>query len=153
MGRSFPLQAGAEGSPDLRGLDFAGFLIWLAWSPGVAYRLFGVNLPGPPPIDSTLLSLLSVPISCGVLALLTGFAFPGGFFLWGVALGLHGPVADGLTVRAMYQDGLGLYGGARDIAGYAVLMAILFVSAISCYTVLASAGAGARYLAGRLPRR
>lgn len=133
-------------------LVFVGFLVWFTGSPGIAYRLFGVDLPGLPRVDSTLLSLLRVPISCGILALVGGFVFPRGFYLWGVALGLHGPFVEGLTVYLMYQEGLGLVGGTRGVAGYVVISAMLFVFAILCYTVLSATGAGTRYLAGRTVR-
>ncbi len=83
---------------------------------------------------------------CGALALVAGLAFPRGFYLWGVALGLHGPFVEALTVYLMYQEGIGLVGGAPGIVSYVVLSALLLVFAILCFTVLSAIGAGARYL-------
>lgn len=134
-------------------LVFVGFAAWFAWSPGMAYRLFGVELPGLPRTDSIPLSLLRVPVSCGALALVGGFVFSRGFYLWGLALTLHGPFVEGLTVYLMYQEGLGLVGGTRGIVGYAVISTGLFVFTIFCYTFLSSVGAGLRLLLARGSRR
>ena len=130
-----------------------GFLLWFADSPGVTSRVFGLDLPCVPRSDSPL-DMFRVAIVCGALAVVAGFVFPRGFYLWGVALALYGPFVEGLTVFLMYQDGIGLVGGPPGILGYAAISAMLFVFAVVCYTALSSAGAGARHLLGRgNPRR
>lgn len=131
-------------------LILIGFLVWFAGSPGVTSRLFGVDLPRWPQFGSPL-DLFRAAIACG--ALVSGFVFTRGFYLWGVALGLHGPLVEALTVYLMYQDGIGLVGGTRGIVGYVVISAMLFVFAISCYTAISALGAGARYLLERRARR
>lgn len=134
-------------------LVLVGFIVWFAASPNVTFILTGVYPPRLPGSDPPL-SFFRTAIVCGALALLGGAAFPRGFYLWGAALALHGPLAQGLTVYLGYREGVDmLVGGARGIAGYVVLSAMLFVLAIFCYTVLSALGAGARYLLGRWARR
>lgn len=133
-------------------LVFVGFLVWFAGSPGFTSRIVGLDLPRWPQDDPPL-GLFFVPAACGVLALVSGFVFPRGFYLWGVALGLHGPFVEGLTVHLMYRDGIELVGGTPGIASFVVISAVLLLFQILLYTLLSSAGAGARYLPGWLASR
>lgn len=129
-------------------LVFLGFLVWVAGSPGFTSRVFGVDLPRWAQYDPPL-SLFFVPVVCGALALVVGFVFSRGFYLWGIALGVHGPFVQGLTVHLMAQDGIGLVGGRPGIVSYVLISVMLLVFTIFCYTVLSAIGAGARYLLGR----
>jgi hypothetical protein len=133
-------------------LVLVGFVVWFAGSPGATSWLFGVEPPRWPEFGSAL-DLFRVAIVIGALALVGGFVFHRGFYLWGVALSLHGPLGKGLSVYRMYLEGLGLVGGTRAIVGYAIISAMLFVFAIACYTALSALGAGVRYLLGRGARR
>lgn len=69
-----------------------GFMVWFAASPGLASRLFGVDLGLWNP-DLPLVPEASV--ACGMVALIGGFVFPRGFYLWGAALALHSPFTQG----------------------------------------------------------
>jgi hypothetical protein len=130
-----------------------GLLAWFAGSPGIMARLFGVDLsplsPGNP-----YLPLLFTLMVCGVLALVAGFAFPKGFYLWGVALNLHGPFVQVLTIYLMQKEGTEwLVGGTQSAIGYVVLSALLFLFTVLFYTALSALGAGARYLSRRMTRQ
>ena len=129
-----------------------GFLVCIAGSPGFTSRVLGLDLPRwaqhEPP-----LSLFFVPVVCGALALVFGFMFSRGFYLWGIALGIHAPFVEGLAVHLMAQDGIGLVGGRPGIVSYVLISVMLLVFTIFCYTVLSALGAGARYLLGRAARQ
>ena len=132
-------------------LVLLGFVVWFATSPGILSMALGLDLPrwaygGPS-------SIFFAPGVYGALALACGFALPRGFYLWGFALGLHGPFTEALTVYLMYQEGVGLVGGTSGIVGYVVITAILLIFAILCYTALSAIGAGARFLLGYAIRR
>lgn len=131
-----------------------GSLVWLASSPGVTSRLLGIALPLPP-LGGTALSLYFVPIVCGLLSFASGFVFPRGFWLWGVALALHAPFTEALTTYMMYRDGIELAAadGPGEIVGYGVFVAALIFFAALCYTALSALGMGLRYLTGRLLSR
>ena len=73
--------------------------------------------------------------------------------LWGIALGLHGPFVEGLTIHLMARDGIELAGGTPGIVSYVVISAMLLVFTILCYTALSAMGAGARYLLGWMADR
>ena len=90
-----------------------GLLVWLLGSPGISSRLFGVELgPLNPPDDPMILGLFFTPLVCGALALAAGFAFPNGFYLWGLALNLHGPFVEVLTIYLMRRSGIELVVGS-----------------------------------------
>lgn len=122
-----------------------GFLFWFAASPGVASMLFGVSLrlwnPNLPFISLT-------QIMCGVVALVSGFVFPRGFYLWGVASALHSPFTQGLSVYLMEREGVELVGGTEGLVSFARITAVLIAFATACYTALAAIGTGLRLLAG-----
>jgi len=129
-----------------------GVVVWFAGAPGISSWVFGVDLArwaqdGPP------LSLFFVPVVCGALALVAGVGFDRGFYLWGLALGLHGPFVEGLTVHLMARDGIELAGGRPGIVGYVVISAVLLVFTVLLYTALSVMGAGARYLLGWMADR
>jgi hypothetical protein len=131
-------------------LVLVGFLVWFARWPGATSWLFGVELPRWPEFG-TPLDLYLTAIVCGALALVAGFVFPRGFYLWGLALNLHGPVVEALTIYRMEQAGLdGVVGG---IVGYIVPSALVFCFTVCCYTAAAAAGAGLRVGGGRLVGR
>ena len=127
-----------------------GFLVWVAGSPGFTSRVLGLDLPRwaqyEPPLSF-------VPVVCGALALVFGFVLSRGFYLWGIALGIHAPFVEGLTVHLMAQDGIGLVGGRPGIVSYVLISVMLLVFTMFCYTALSALGAGARYLLGRASRR
>lgn len=131
-----------------------GALVWLAKSPGFASRLFGVGLPSLVP-DGLAFNLFFVPAVCGLLAFVGGFVFPKGFWLWGIALALHAPFTEALTIHWMYQDGLKLPAadGPGGIINYGIFLAGLIFFAAFCYTVLSALGMGLRYLTKRLLSR
>lgn len=133
-------------------LVFLGFVVWFAGTPGSTSMVFGVDLPRWAQHDPPL-SLLFVPAMCGALALVAGFVFDRGFYLWGTALGLHGPFVQGLTVHLMVQDGIELAGGGPGIVSYVLISAVLFVFTIFCYTALSAMGAGTRHLLGWMADR
>lgn len=133
-------------------LILVGLAVWFAVFPNMASVIIGVNLPRWT-LDNAFLRLFLSPLVCGVLALASGFVFPRGFYLWGLALALHGPFVQGLTVYLMYQEGIELAEGPRGIVSYGTISAVLFVFTILCYTLLSSAGAGVRYLLTRGSRR
>lgn len=128
-------------------ISVLGALVWLAGSPGLASRLLEVDLPNLVP-DSTTFSLFFVPVACSLLALASGFVFPSGFWLWGIALALHAPFTEALTIHWMYQDGLALPAadGRVEIIRYGIFVAGLIAFAAFCYTVLSAFGMGLRYL-------
>ena len=131
-----------------------GLVVWPAGSPGITSRLFGLERPFWRPASTPFFFLLLVPTVCGALALVSGFVFPKGFYLWGNALNLHSPLADGLTVYMMEREGhRAFYGGTQGVVSYVVLTAALFVFTILCYTVLSTLGMCLRYSVGRLRRR
>ena len=123
-----------------------GFAVWFAVTSGITSRLFGVNLclwnPG-------VLFISLVQIVCGAAALISGFVFSRGFYLWGVALALHSPFTQGLTVYMMEQRGLGLTGGTQGLVAYAIITAWLIFFTMGCYTVLSAIGMGLGYLVRR----
>jgi hypothetical protein len=133
-------------------LVFLGFVVWFAGTPGSTSMVFGVDLPRWAQYDPPL-SLLFVPVVCGALALVAGSVFDRGFYLWGIALGLHGPFVQGLTVHLMVQDGIELAGGRPGIVSYVPISVMLLVFTIFCYTALSAMGAGARYLLGWMADR
>ena len=129
-------------------LVVVGFLVQFAGSLGATSWLFGVEPPGWPE------SLLRKAISYGALALVAGFVFPRGFYLWGFALNLHGPVVEALMIYRMEQAGLdGVVGGTQNILGYIVLSVLVFWFTVCCYTAAAAAGAGLRVASRRLVGR
>lgn len=126
-------------------LVLVGFAVWFAVSPGVTSWLFGVDPPRWPDY------LLRTAIAYGVLALVAGFVFPRGFYLWGLALNLHGPVVEALTIYRMEQAGVDwVLGGTQDIVGYIVPSALVFCFTVCCYTAASAAGAGLRVAGRRL---
>ena len=128
-----------------------GFLAWLATSPNIVAIIFGVDPIPLYPAANPVLSLFLTPLVCGALALSAGFAFPKGFYLWGIALNLHAPFAQALTVYLMQREGVEwLVGGA---GGYVAASAALFVFTTLCYTALSALGAGARRLSRPMSRR
>ena len=131
-------------------LAVAGCVLWFAASPGVTSVLFGV-CPGPWSPNLPFVSAASV--ACGVVALAGGFVFPRGFYLWGIALALHSPFTQGLSVYVMEREGVGLVGGTRGLVGFAMITAVLIAFAAFCYTVLSAIGVGARLLIGRFAYR
>ena len=133
-------------------LVLLGFVVWLAGSPGFASRVFGVDLPRWAQDDPPLF-LFFVPVVCGALALAAGFVFTRGFYLWGIALGLHGPFVEGLTIHMMARDGIELAGGTPGVVSYVLISAMLLVLTVLCYTALSAMGAGARYLLGWMADR
>jgi hypothetical protein len=134
-------------------LVFLGFVVWFAGTPGSTSMVLGVDLPRWAQYDPPL-SLLFVPVVCGALALVAGLVFDRGFYLWGLALGLHGPFVQGLTVHLMAQDGIELAGGRPGVVSHVLIsVMLLLVFTIFCYTALAAMGAGARYLLGWMADR
>ncbi len=143
---------GTRGLAVFAALVVLGLLAWLAGSPGISSRLFGVNLgPLSPPDDPAVLSLFFTPLVCGALALAAGLAFPRGFYLWGIALNLHAPFAQALTVYLMEREGVDWSVGGSG--GYVAFLAVLFVFTTLLYTALSALGMGARRLSGRVIRR
>lgn len=126
-------------------LAVVGCVLWFAASPGVTAALFGV-CPGP--WSPALPFVSAASVACGVVALAGGFVFLKGFYLRGVALALHSPFTQGLSVYAMEREGVGLVGGTR-----ALITAVLIAFAAFCYTVLSAIGVGARLLIGRRAHR
>lgn len=135
-------------------LSVAGTLVWFADRPYLTSGLVGFDVPDLSP-DALNLGLFFVPVVCGALALASGFLFPQGFWLWGIALALHAPFTEGLTVYFMYQEGIELAVADRpgELIGYAVLVAMLIAFAALCYTTLSALGMGLRYMAGRILSR
>lgn len=134
-------------------LVILGLLAWLAGSPNIAATLFGVHLSPFNPTDP-LLSMFFTPLICGALALLAGFAFPKGFYLWGIALNLHSPFAQGLTSYLMEKQGIEwLVGGIRGLVSYVAIAVTLFFLTILCYTALSAVGLGMRHLSRRIISR
>jgi hypothetical protein len=133
-------------------LVFLGFVVWFAGTPGSMPMVFGVGLPRWAQYDPPL-SLLFAPVVCGALALAAGFVFDRGFYLWGIALGLHGPFVQGLTVHLMVQDGIELSGGRAGFVSYILISVMLLVFTVLLYTALSSMGAGARHLLGWMADR
>ena len=133
-------------------LVFLGFVVWFAGSPGRTSMVFGVDLPRWAQYEPPL-SLFFVPVACGALVLVAGFVFTRGFYLWGIALGLHGPFVEGLTVHLMLQEGIELAGGRPGIVSYILISVMFLVFTIFCYTALSAMGAGARYLMGWMADR
>ena len=86
----------------------------------------------------------------GAAALASGFVSPRGFYLWGVALALHSPFTQGLTVHLMQREGIDPAVGTQGLVGFAVITAVLVAFAAFCYTVLSAAGMGPRLLIGGL---
>ena len=86
-------------------LVVVGCALWFAASPGVTSALFGVCLR----LWSPNLPFVSVAsVACGAMAMAGGFVFPKGFYLWGVALAIHSPFTQGLSVYVMEREGVGL---------------------------------------------
>ena len=129
-----------------------GFLVWFAGSPGLTSRLCGVGLPRWASDGSPLYPFF-VPVVCGALSIVSGFVFPRGFYLWGIALGLHGPFVEGLTVYLMEKEGYGLVGGTQGVLSYVAISAMLFVFTILCYTLLSTLGMALRYPVARATSR
>lgn len=123
-----------------------GFVVWFAASPGITSMLLGVNLdfwsPNLPFISLT-------QILCGVAALVGGFVSPRGFYLWGIALALHSPFTQGLSVYLMEREGVELVGGTEGLVAFAVMTAVLISFATFCYSMLSAVGMGLRLLARR----
>jgi hypothetical protein len=95
-------------------LVVVGCALWFAASPGVTSALFGVCL-GPWSPNLPFVSVASV--ACGAMAMAGGFVFPKGFYLWGVALAIHSPFTQGLSVYVMEREGVGLVGGTIQDGG------------------------------------
>ncbi len=122
-----------------------GLLVWFVDSPGLTEGLLGARSPFWDSV-SLALDLYLNPIIYSVLALISGFVFPRGFYLWGIALPLHAPFTEALTAAMMEQQGLQLVGGTQQLISYAVISLVILVFTMVVYTVFSAAGMGLRYL-------
>ena len=103
--------------------------------------------------DDPPLFLFFVPVVCGALALVAGIVSDRGFYLWDIALGLHGPFVQGLTIHLMVQDGIELAGGRPGVVSYVLISVMLLVFTKFCYTALSAMGAGNDVGFGRFQTR
>lgn len=124
-------------------MAFLGLPVRFAGAPGVTAELFCVRLGLWKP-KLPFVSLAQILL--GAVALVSGFASPRGFCLWGIALALHRPFAEGPIVYAMEGGGAELVGGTRGLVTFATITAVPIAFALFCYTLFSAAGMGLRYL-------
>ena len=127
-------------------LAVLGLLSWAAGSPGLVSRMLGLDLSFWRPAGVFADNFFFVSLVGCLLALASGLVFPRGFYLWGIALALHTPFTEALTVYLMQRDGYGLVGGAQGIASYIFITALFVFGAMLIYTAFSTLGMGLRYL-------
>jgi hypothetical protein len=88
-----------------------------------------------------------------LLALVSGFVLPRGFYLWGVAVVITHPFA--ALALAAYQQAQGadiVRGGAQGWVGFAFVLVMMTFTTAMLTTMLSATGAGLRLLLGHLRR-
>ena len=105
-------------------------------------------------------SLFAEALNTGVvyyalLALVSGFVLPKGFYLWGIAIVLTHPFA--VLIEAAYFQSQGVVeivrGGVMGWVGYAVVLVMLTAATAVLTTMLSTAGVGLRLLLDLLRNR
>lgn len=128
-------------------LSVLGFLVWEINPSTTLTNALGITLEAEleGPLRFFLLRLVEPALRC-LVALLAGFLFPRGFYLWGMAIAIHTPLSTALTHRAAAQEGITIVqGGVGELLGYAAVVVMFSTVAVFAYTTFAGVGVLVRY--------